>query len=149
MKLYSKKLSNQQDLLREKRKLQKELLKLEEEGFFSSSEDADNSKEDESGNPLGGFSIASLLPLLSNFPLAGTITSFATQWVTNRFFSGNTSSSEKAKQSTEPSKPGIVRRVATEVITGYLKWKAIELSYKGVRYLINQRKKKKAAEAAQ
>ncbi len=32
---------------------------------------------------------------------------------------------------------------AKEVIGGYLKWKAVELGFKGVRYLIQTRKKKK------
>ena len=34
--------------------------------------------------------------------------------------------------------------VAVEFIGGYLKWKAIELSYKGIRYLIKKRREKKA-----
>ncbi|MCF8451063.1 MAG: hypothetical protein K9G49_14415, partial [Taibaiella sp.] len=37
---------------------------------------------------------------------------------------------------------------AREVIGGYLKWKAIELSYKGVTLIIRKQKKKKEARAA-
>ena len=37
-----------------------------------------------------------------------------------------------------------LKAIAFEFIGGYLKWKAIELSYKGIRYLLKKRKEGKA-----
>ena len=44
--------------------------------------------------------------------------------------------------------PNVLKSVAKEVVGNYLKWKALELSYKGISLVVKKRKKKKAERRA-
>jgi hypothetical protein len=43
-------------------------------------------------------------------------------------------------------KKGVLESLAKEVVLGYLKWKAIQMSYRGVMMLVNATKDKKEKE---
>ena len=140
MRLYPKKLRSVEDLEREKKLLRKETRRMEEDEFLSL-ESIFNKKSGD--NDSGGF--ASLLDLLpvSN-PLVGTVINLIKQRISGK--------ADKPKQDTDNNsgdrkKKGRspVKKIAVEVIGGYLKWKAIELSFKGIKHLAKKRKEKRAA----
>ena len=119
MALYSKKLRSIEDLEREKKLLQKERVRIEEEGFLSVEGIFKNKGKEASG-------AASLLDLI---PVSHPVADILIRFVKNKL-------SQKESNSQEDN----------TAIGGYLKWKAIELSYKGVRHLIKKRKEKKSGE---
>ncbi len=139
MKLYNKKLTSLSDLEREKKRIRKEIEKLNQEEIFSVQEILAN-------NPLsalksGGFNISSLLGML---PASNPIVSSVIGIIKARLAKQK---SNKADEADAPTTPPLLTRAKTaaknaaiEVITGYLKWKAIELTYKGVKYYITKRK---------
>ena len=138
MRLYPKKLRNIDDLEREKKRLLKESRRMEEEGFLSI-ESIFNNK---SGKDKEG--IASLLDLL---PVSNPLTDILIRLVKQRLSNAGKSSNAENATAKEEKKQGKnpLKKIAVEFIGGYLKWKVIELSYKGIRYLIKKRKEKKAA----
>ncbi len=137
MRLYPKKLRNVEDLEREKKLLRKETRRLEDEEFLSLDSIFNKKSKDNEG---GGF--ASLLDLLpvSN-PLVGTFINLIKQRISKK--------ADKPRQDTDNSsdskKKGKspLKKIAVEVIGGYLKWKAIELSFKGIKHLVKKRKEKR------
>ena len=137
MRLYPKKLRSVEDLEREKKLLLKESKRMEEEGFLSIEGILGNKGDKEEGG------IASMLDFIpvSN-PLVGMLIKLVKQRLSNKNNSkaDNTEDNSKKKKGKHP-----LKAVAFEVIGGYLKWKAIELSYKGIRHLLKKRKEKRAA----
>ena len=157
MKLYSKKLDSLAALELEKKRVEKELSQLEKEDLFSMDTilAQKNKMADAGGNMLS--SLLERIPVLGASPFVG----MAVQMIQKRFMQPSERKEEKPrKQQVEadlaavsenkkkkdkkdkPSK-NIVKTVAMEILVGYLKWKAIELSYKGVRYVIKKRKEKR------
>jgi hypothetical protein len=49
---------------------------------------------------------------------------------------------KKKKGDGGKKKDGLLVDLAYEILGGYLKWKALELSYKGVKYMVKKRKEK-------
>ncbi len=139
MKIYPKKLKGIKDLQKEKKILLKRQRELDEEGFFSlqglTGKPKEGGKDETSGddNSLLGF-----LPV-SN-PLVATVLKIVQQ----RFFRSGPEKKTRYHESGESEKPkhGIPYRLAKEFIGGYLKWKAIEFSIKGIRYIIKTRREK-------
>ena len=151
MTLYPKELNSLKALELEKKKLRKQLEKLDEEELFSlPAIMGSRSKGKNSDTESEGFDIASLLSFL---PISSPLVAPIVSLVQKRLFK------KKAKKevgrnfvSAEPYHEEVghkVKRVAgtiaLDVLTGYLKWKAIELTYKGVKHLIKTRKEKKEA----
>ena len=137
MGIYPKKLNSLAELEKEKKRLQKKRKKMEEEGLFSMG--------DLLGGKEGGASI-----LEGGLPL--DLLGGASTWampVVKMIISRLSKSEDKtaaAEPEAEPAKPGKskIKSIAFEFIGGYLKWKAIELSFKGIKYLVKKRAENKA-----
>ncbi len=141
MALYPKKLRSFEDLEREKKLLKKEMARLDEDDTLSLSGLAGKlGKKKDKGEEGGGFSFIDMLPISSPV-MMGLVKLVMDRFVNRK--SKKAYNDEDAKPNTHP-----IRNAAVEVLGGYLKWKAAELSFKGVKYLIQRRKEKKAYEAS-
>ena len=137
MRLYPKKLRTVEDLEREKKLLLKESKRIEEEGFLSI-EGIFNNKGDKEES--GVASLLDFIPV-SN-PLVGMLIKLARQKLSDKKNNPKVEATEDNSKKKKGKNP--LKAVAFEVIGGYLKWKAIELSYKGIRNLVKKRKEKRA-----
>ncbi len=155
MSLYPKKLSNIEELRREQAQLRKQLDKLSFEDVFSMDsllgrEKNTEKKEskvvaeaEETGGGKWDF-VLELLPMA--YPLLESVVNMAK----DKFFGLFTAKPKQGKKgdtdgdSIARQGGSIVKTVALEILTGYLKWKAIELTYKGARHLIKKQQQKKA-----
>lgn len=153
MKVYPKELYTLNALEKEKKKLKRQLRELDEEELLSV-QGLMGKKPKKNQEPEDIDLVSTLLALLpiSN-PLVGPAIKLAQRLI---FKKGDKKYSKKGiiqnYVSAEPYHEEIghkVKRVAKSVafefITGYLKWKAIELTYKGAKHLIQTRKEKKMA----
>lgn len=162
MSLYPKKLRNVEELELEQLRLKKQLDKLNDQdifqdmfsvgnilGSFKKGSGGKSSDGEESAAGGGIMSIAmGLLPMAQ--PLLGSAMEMVKAKILN--MGADKPKKEKLKNSPdaeskkEKKKEGksMVRAVVFELVTGYLKWKAIELSYKGAKYLIAKRRQNKA-----
>jgi hypothetical protein len=136
MAFYPKKLRNLRELEREKKRLQKSRRQMEEQ-FSSlkvfSGKSKEKDKEEEGGS------------LLDFLPGNNQLVNLVIQLVQKRLAKKETATStaqEDEDKSTPPSKSW-PKRIAIEFIGGYIKWKAIELSWKGIKYLINKKREEK------
>ncbi len=141
MRLYPKKLRNVEDLKREKQKLLKESRQLDKEDFLSLDGILGKGKTDKDGNDAAG--IGSLLDLL---PVSNPLVSLGVK-MAGKLLSGKGKSKEKDRDRAEPVRgdkedKSWIKSIAVEFIGGYLKWKAIELSFNGIKHLIKKRKDK-------
>ncbi len=122
MKIYSRKLTNLSDLKAERLKLKQKLNSNNEH----SGEEYETPKEKENfiSGLLSGVTSGSLLTTVFN--VAPTVYDFISKRKSVR---------SKAQKiiSAKTSKPNIIVTAATEFIGGYIKWKIIELTYKGVK----------------
>jgi hypothetical protein len=155
MSLYPKQLRSIDDLEREKSRLKKQLEKLGDEDAFSVSSllgsaskgEKKGKVKDEAGEAggNGGF-LASLIPMALPFVEIGI------QMVQNKMAAPKAEKPKKdKKQLKEPAAEkgesrNVLKAMAIEIVTGYLKWKAIELSYRGAKHLIKKRKERQALE---
>ncbi|MCD6011434.1 MAG: hypothetical protein K0Q79_1296 [Flavipsychrobacter sp.] len=140
MGFYHKRLKGVDDLKREKRALLRQKEELDDEPFFSLDGVLGKGKkgstaqravaEDEvvEGSGFGMEDILSLLPVLS--PAFTLVSSLAGKI----FAKGKGENGQKEK--------GLLSKVVSDVVWGYLKWKAIELSIKGVRHMMKKKKEK-------
>ncbi len=155
MSLYPKKLSNIEELQREQAQLRKQLEKLSFEDVFSMDNllgrDKDNGKKESKGSAAEEQSSGGKWDfVLELLPMAYPLLEPAVNMAKEKFFGLFTSKpkgykkKEAEEDDNEEQGSSIVKTVAVEIITGYLKWKAIELSYKGARHLIKKQQQKKA-----
>ena len=148
MALYPKKLTSIEDIEREKKLLRKQMLQMESEPLFSADGFMDGLKAAMPGKGKskgGGGFLSSLLGML---PVANPLVETLIGVVQSRLNSAGAAKASKKKEKEvvaeeEKPKKHIVKKVVIEIVTGYLKWKAIELSYKGVRYIIRRSKERK------
>ena len=138
MRLYPKRLRNIEDLEREKKRLLKESKRMEEEGFLSLGSIVNN-KADKDGSDSG---------LLDLLPISNPLVTVLIKLVKQRFFNkdNNSKTGNTVPGAEEKRRKNPLKSIAVEFIGGYLKWKAIELSYEGMRLLIKRRKEKRAAD---
>lgn len=155
MKLYLKKLRNADELEREKRLLIKEKKRLENEDFFPglsisgivNSTDASSQKTASAQQPAADNVTSGIMSMAA--PLAGLLFDIVQQRIMGTGKSGGNESIANSIIDKTVKKGGNMLGVAAkEVIGGYLKWKAIELSYKGVTLIVRKQKKKKEGRAA-
>ena len=148
MKLYSKKLDGLDALEREKLVISKRLRELDKEELFSIEAILEQKKKEFGFGGGQSRSLLEWIPSLSTNPLLGRVVKV----VRERLAHHPEKKQEQPKQRDKTPKTGVpgekqtknvIKSVAVEIIGGYLKWKAIELSYKGVRYLIAKNKEKK------
>lgn len=135
MKLYHKQLDGVKDLQREKKSLEKKARDMEKTGVASIS-----SLKGFAEGAGGGLGIGSLLKMASGqSALLKPVIRFVQQKLSQRkadeYSAGYNSKHKKRKN--------ILKEAAVEVIGGYLKWKAIELSLKSIRNYIKNRKEQK------
>ncbi len=137
MRLYQKKLRSVEDLERERKLLQKEVQRIEEEGFLSVDGVLGSKGK-------GGGGIESLIDIL---PISNPMVAMLLKLVQRKFAAKAEGSKYEPTKESYPQKKGKspIKSIAIEFIGGYLKWKAIELSYKGIRHLMKKRKEKKDA----
>ena len=130
MKLSSKHLHSIQELRKEKERLKASVkdVSLIPDSPFTSSADAPAREEvaDEANTPIDRIT-----DLLSALPLKEMLGTF-----------GGPILSLVGTQ----VKKKVVMRLATELIGGYVKWKAVELGYKAVKSYAKARKEKKRAQ---
>lgn len=134
------------DLEREKRRLQKERQQIEEDGIISFDEIVSAVG---STTALGGklpliLSIASrVAPLAGTFagPLVNVVQSWLAARASNKVEEANYEAEESKNGSSKIK--GTLLSLGKEVLGSYLKWKAMELSYKGISLIVKKRKAKK------
>ena len=139
MRLYPKKIRSIEDLEQEKKRLLKQARQLHKEDILSFKKQEEKpGKSEKSG---------SLLDLIQGGD-GNPIVSLLLGLIRKKLLS-NDSGKKAAKkniEAAEAEKKSILLPIAKEFIGGYLKWKAIELSYKGIKKLVNKRKLRKEAE---
>ncbi len=147
MKLYPKQLRTLEDLEKEKKRLRKEKRKLDQEDIFSLKGIMGKGDDDDDDDKGGGFDLSSLISML---PIKNPLISMGVQ-MAGRIFSRKkkkAQNEEKDERTTSKKKPSRVRTIAFEILTGYLKWKAIELTYKATRNYIRKRRQHNRQRAA-
>lgn len=137
MKFYPKKLRNIEKLKKERKRLLMERKALEEDGFFSLS--ALTGKDDHDGKVKGGGGLLDMIQ--PGNPLVQGLVELLKAKLMQRVMQ------PKERSEASPLKNKVVS-AAKDVAFSYLKWKAIELSYKGIKYLINKRKTKNQEQSA-
>lgn len=148
MQIYPKELRSLKALEREKQKLHKQLQELDDEDFLSfTGKSGKKQKGEESGNGFDLSSIISMLPI-SN-PFIATLLPILQRQIfkpggkKRKAASGMVEAMESSHPVNKVKKA--VFDVGKDVLFGYLKWKAIELSYKGVKKVLRDRREKKMA----
>ncbi len=152
MKLYPKELNSLKALEQEKRKLHKQLKELDEQEILSM-EGIMGKGSKSSGETPANFDLMSTV--LSFLPISNPLVGPAIQMAQKFIFRKKEAKEKKVIQNYVSAEPyhepvgkkvkKVAKSVAFELITGYLKWKAIELTYKGVKHVIKARKEKKEA----
>jgi hypothetical protein len=156
MKFYSKRLKNIKDLGREKKKLQKQLRRQEKEAFLFLGEISllrgltkSDSREKEESNK---GAIVNIITGIN--PIAGTIAGLVQNLVRKKKNKQMVREQVQQVKVVEVKPPtteyvkvkkekNALEKLAWEVLGGYLKWKALELSFKGAKYLMRKRREKK------
>ena len=140
MRLYPKKLRSVEDLEREKKLLRKESKAMDVDSLLSL--EGILGKKKKGSEKEEGSSLLDFLPV-SN-PLVDLLVKFVQQKLAKRVRNSTANYAPQAESKKKSRNP--LKSAAIEFIGGYLKWKAIELSYKGIRHLIKKRKEKSAAQ---
>ncbi len=145
MGIYLKKLNSVKALEKEKARLLKERAALFD--FNISSVRAVASPKD--GGGINAENIVS--EIVSMLPVSDSVAIVASS-VAKMFFqagsnevsiSGKEQKRRKKKEGQGgKKKDSLLLDLAYEILGGYLKWKALELSYKGVKYMVKKRKEK-------
>jgi hypothetical protein len=145
MNLYLKKLRNTDDLEKEKQRLLKHRKRLEAEGILSlqnltgfGGDQASGKKNEKSS----GGDASDLLSLAT--PLIGLVTDIVgNRLAGDGIANGKGSFAKKMLMRAMGAGGSVLKGPIKELVGGYLKWKAIELSYKGVKLVVQHKKKKK------
>lgn len=134
MKLYPKTIKSVNDLEQERRKLLKKKRDLDKDQLFS----LGGAGKDKKDNKDSKASWMDILPVSS--PVAAFVLDILRKRMRKKQrqpvyydHKGNAQRSGESK----------VKKLAFEFVGGYLKWKAIELSVKGIQHLMKQRKEKR------
>ena len=138
MRLYPKRLQNIKDLEQEKKRLLKQVRILDEEDILSFKK-----PEEKTGKSEKSGSILDLMQ--GGNPIVSALLALAQKKLLAKDDSGK-KPQKKSIQADPVEKKNILLPIAKEFIGGYLKWKAIELSYKGIKIIVKKRKQRKEAE---
>lgn len=132
MQLYSKKLNNLDELEREKRKLRKEVKRMDKEPMIAKLRGQAVEVEEKDGRSSSPLSFLTGPASVMALKLLGKYMSRKRATPVQMY---------EPEVHVEYKKKNIAKTVLFEVVGGYLKWKAIELSYKGVKALIKKNAK--------
>lgn len=142
MNLYPKKLNGLAELQREKAVVRKELQEVKIEELFTM--EGVLGKKNAIGEVAGlGMSLLKILPL-SN-PIVGTVAGIVMDRLMTRKSraakQGNEAKEHMAEghEGDEKKEGGFLKRAIVELLGGYMKYKAAELSYKGVKKMIKKK----------
>lgn len=140
MRLYPKKLRSLDALKREKLKLKYALERTEEEGFFNLKSDKLSGLGKLAG--MGKKAAGSSDGGLNFLSLAGDL-------LTSKSFAdiALTVGLPLLKFAGRKAKKGVIKKIATEVIGGYVKWKLMQMGYRGIRLFLKMQQAKKEKEA--
>ncbi len=149
MKLYSKNIRNLDELEREKRRLIKERKQLEQEDIFSV-DGIVNSITSATSKSAPNTDFPTSAGLGSLFSFSGPFVGMVMEMVKDRIASKMVGDGKSTLSENPILQQGgtILKGAAKEVIGGYLKWKAIELTYKGITLVVKRQKRRKAEKAA-
>lgn len=160
MKIYPRELHSLKALEQEKKRLNKQLKELDEEDIFSLKSITGKKSNGDAAGGGGSFDISSLLGML---PISNPFVATLLPIIQRRLFKTveekltfKKTKIDKVRKAAEVDGEALHHTVmykvkkaagsaAKEVILGYLKWKAIELAFKGTRHLIKQQQAKKRA----
>ena len=135
MKLYNKKLTSLRELKQERQMLQRDIDKgIAKKQVKENTEETPKEKESFLSGLLSGATSGSLLTTALH--IAPKVFDF----IDNRRKHSN--KTHQAADNNKPNKENIVANVLKEVIGGYIKWKAIELTYKGIQLALRSDKAK-------
>jgi hypothetical protein len=138
MKLYSKRLNNLEELKREKHVLKYALKQSKSEDWLNLDSILKTNKDEKNTESAAEAGIlGSIISGLGSKSLFNTVLAMAPPLITMMSKSG----SKKKKSS-------FIERAAKDVILGYIKWKAIELGYKGVTSFMNSKKEERQEKAS-
>ena len=127
MNLYPKRLNSIKDLEKERELLLIESKKLNTEQIFSFKEKEITNKNGNEENILQEL-----------LPLASPIIENGISFITENF----PTLSDKVKSIVKDNSKKVLISVGKEIIYGYLKWKAIELTFKAIRHIVKNKQKK-------
>lgn len=132
MKLYNKQLNSVEELQREKQQLKAELRKADAKGLFSLDDiiPATGNKENKGETTSSEVDIAGLATgLLSSLGNKDSLLAIGLPLL---------------KAAGSQLEKGLVKKILKEVGFGYAKWKAIELAFKGAKYLVDKKIQERA-----
>ncbi len=146
--MYGKKIYSMAALEAEKRKLIKQRVQMEEEGLVQIDElmeEAGSSLDIVSKIPFVSGIVSKVMPLAGTF--GGPVMGLVQDWLSRRADDSDAPSDNSRQKGPAPGKKvkDTLLTAGKDVLISYLKWKAIELSYKGVSRLVKTQKEKKAA----
>ena len=125
-------------LEQEKKILLREKAELDKEEFLSLDGILGNKKPGEKNAEGGGGSLLDFLPISD--PLVNTVINTVQGLFTKKTEETKTGDSKRSQKRSHKSP---LNAIAGEFIGSYLKWKAIELSYKGIKHILKSRRDKK------
>ncbi|HTN45561.1 MAG TPA: hypothetical protein VL098_04385 [Flavipsychrobacter sp.] len=128
MKIYSKKLTTIGELKREKLSLKKKLHSDKQQAASAKDEEKEGENQNFLAGLLSGVTSGSIINTAIN--VAPTLIDVLKS---GKLFPGGKKMQQVAHAARPVAKPSIVTMVAKEFIGGYVKWKALELAYKGIR----------------
>jgi len=149
MKMYSKNIRNLEELEREKRRLIKERKQLEQEDIFSI-EGIMNNVTNPKSTTSANNDIAGASGMDNLFSMSGPIVGMVLDLVKDKILSKSDCGNNSSLASNLILQKGgtVLKSAAKEMIGGYLKWKAIELTYKGITLIVKRQKRKKTEKLA-
>ena len=127
MKIYDKKLSNIRDLRKERQLLKNRIKQKDHESSANETPSSEGEKQSFFSGLLSGVTSGSLLTSALN--VAPTVIDI----IKRRSSRKNVSHAFYAPK----AKKSFVSAAVTDFVSGYIKWKLLELSYKGIKKLIN------------
>ena len=136
MKFYHKKLRNIEKLKKERKRLLQEREALEDDGLFSMS--ALTGKDDHNGKVKAGSGLMDMLQ--PSNPLVQGLVAILKSKLEQKSKAPKENPTEGS-----PVKSKVIG-VVKDIAFSYAKWKAIELSYKGIKFLIKLQKTKSQEE---
>ena len=141
MKVYPKRLKGVRQLQREKKRVKADLAALDQEGWQPKKAAAGNSSKNDASRATDGFNALLGFNLASN-PVASIILKIIDRRLVKQAADSGKSGGKNTGNppATVAQKAKLMaKRVGIDFVTGYLKWKAIEVTYKIAKKYIKQR----------
>ncbi len=137
MKLYRKRLHSLEELKRERQVLKYKKKHTGSEDWFNLKDltGGKSGKEDDHPGILNASMMSTILSALGSKSVVGTALSLAPTLV-------NLVSKRSGKKN-------VIEKMAMDVVGGYVKWKLVQMGYRGIKLFAKARKNKRSKEAAE